>query len=358
MKLSPQTIAANIAAAAAELEEQAAAAANSSNSTSTTTTTTGNKSGGGSVGNSNNNNNHGETVSAMVSTASTSSSAGSAGASGGGAMIGSSTAQPGGQHNSTSTSNSNTIGGTMNQNQAQQQQQQQQNQLQAQQAQQQAQQQQVPANPPGKSTPKDTQVVAAILKEMGITEYEPRVLPQLVEFAYRYASRVLEDAQLFSSYAKKKNIDSDDVGIAVQMQMERAFVGPPPRDALLEIARNKNNQPLPPIKSHNGMRLPADRYSLVAPNLRLVSTGNSAGGGSHIGGQAQGNAKGQMMMGQGARPRPSASSTSMLTKTVFAVKTPAHMLQQQSSSSNTVSAAAAASNSEALMGVKRRLDET
>ena len=142
------------------------------------------------------------------------------------------------------------------------------------------------------------------------------------------------------------------------MQMERAFVGPPPREALLEIARNKNNQPLPPIKSHNGMRLPADRYSLVAPNLRLVSTGNSAGGGSHIGGQAQGNAKGQMMMGQGARPRPSASSTSMLTKTVFAVKTPAHMLQQQSSSSNTVSAAAAASNSEALMGVKRRLEET
>ena len=40
-------------------------------------------------------------------------------------------------------------------------------------------------NPPGKSTPKDTQVVATILKEMGIVEYEPRVLPQLVEFAYR-----------------------------------------------------------------------------------------------------------------------------------------------------------------------------
>ena len=43
----------------------------------------------------------------------------------------------------------------------------------------------ISSNPPGKSTPKDTQVIAAILKEMGITEYEPRVLPQLVEFAYR-----------------------------------------------------------------------------------------------------------------------------------------------------------------------------
>ena len=36
-----------------------------------------------------------------------------------------------------------------------------------------------------KVSPKDSQVVAAILKEMGIAEYEPRVLPQVVEFAYR-----------------------------------------------------------------------------------------------------------------------------------------------------------------------------
>ena len=86
-----------------------------------------------------------------------------------------------------------------------------------------------------------------------------------------YASRVLEDAQLFSSYAKKKVIDTDDVSIAVQMHVDKSFVGPPSRDVLLEIARAKNTQPLPPIKSHNGVRLPADRYSLVASNLRLAS---------------------------------------------------------------------------------------
>lgn len=96
-------------------------------------------------------------------------------------------------------------------------------------------------------------------------------------FIAGYASRVLDDAQLFSSYAKKKVIDTDDVSIAIQMQVDRSFVGPPSRDVLLEIARNKNNQPLPPIKSHNGMRLPADRYSLVAPNLRLISTENQTG---------------------------------------------------------------------------------
>ncbi|NXL62683.1 TAF9 factor, partial [Chordeiles acutipennis] len=35
-----------------------------------------------------------------------------------------------------------------------------------------------------KSAPKDAQVMAQILKDMGITEYEPRVINQMLEFAY------------------------------------------------------------------------------------------------------------------------------------------------------------------------------
>lgn len=330
MKLSPQTIAANIcAAAAAELEEQAAAAAaaasGNSNSTSTTTATSNNKNISATAA-----------VSATVSTASVTNAT---------SIGGSISSLLPGVHIDAKTSST-----IMNQQQLTQQ-----HQLQLQQQQMQLQQQQQqPANPPGKSAPKDTQVIAAILKEMGITEYEPRVLPQLVEFAYRkctttvfmfcnltfyfpmtgYASRVLEDAQLFSAYAKKKNIDSDDVGIAVQMQMERSFQGPPPRDALLEIARNKNTQQLPPIKSHNGMRLPADRYSLVAANLRLVSANSGNVG---VG-------KAQMM--PAAKPRP---TTSMLTKSVFPVKSSVSMNPGPSTPSSAGSDA---------MGVKRRLDES
>lgn len=36
-----------------------------------------------------------------------------------------------------------------------------------------------------KHVPKDAQVVVAILKDMGISEYEPRVINQLLEFTYR-----------------------------------------------------------------------------------------------------------------------------------------------------------------------------
>ena len=37
----------------------------------------------------------------------------------------------------------------------------------------------------GKSTPKEAQIMAAILKDMGVNEYEPRVVNQMMEFSYR-----------------------------------------------------------------------------------------------------------------------------------------------------------------------------
>lgn len=38
---------------------------------------------------------------------------------------------------------------------------------------------------PAKQIPKDAQVIMSILKELGINEYEPRVVNQLLEFTYR-----------------------------------------------------------------------------------------------------------------------------------------------------------------------------
>ena len=36
-----------------------------------------------------------------------------------------------------------------------------------------------------KSTPRDARAMKAILKEMGIEDYEPRVINQMLEFTYR-----------------------------------------------------------------------------------------------------------------------------------------------------------------------------
>ncbi|XP_021939135.1 transcription initiation factor TFIID subunit 9 [Zootermopsis nevadensis] len=122
-----------------------------------------------------------------------------------------------------------------------------------------------------KHIPKDAQVIMSIMKDMGIHEYEPRAVNQLLEFTYRYITCILDDARVFANHAKKKVIDLEDVKLAVQMTIDRAFTTPPPRDILLEVARTKNNSPLPLIKPHCGLRLPPDRYCLSSCNYRLRS---------------------------------------------------------------------------------------
>lgn len=110
-----------------------------------------------------------------------------------------------------------------------------------------------------------------ILKDMGITEYEPRVINQMLEFTYRYVTTIIEDAKIYATHAKKSTVDADDIKLAIQCRMDQSFTSPPPRDFLLEVARQKNQTPLPLIKPYSGPRLPPDRYCLTAPNYRLKS---------------------------------------------------------------------------------------
>uniref|UniRef100_A0A8C6TQ26 TAF9 RNA polymerase II, TATA box binding protein (TBP)-associated factor n=1 Tax=Neogobius melanostomus TaxID=47308 RepID=A0A8C6TQ26_9GOBI len=85
------------------------------------------------------------------------------------------------------------------------------------------------------------QVMMQILKDM--------------EFTYRYVTTIIEDAKIYSTHCR----------------MDQSFTSPPPRDFLLEVARQKNQTPLPLIKPYTGPRLPPDRYCLTAPNYRLKS---------------------------------------------------------------------------------------
>lgn len=127
------------------------------------------------------------------------------------------------------------------------------------------------ANQP-KNIPKDGQVILSIMKEMGITDYEPKTLIQLTEFVYRYATSILEEARAFAnSKLQKKALDLDDVRLALELSSESAFTTPPSREVIMECARTKNNSPLPVVKPHCGLRLPPDRHCLAACNYTLKS---------------------------------------------------------------------------------------
>ena len=47
-----------------------------------------------------------------------------------------------------------------------------------------------------KTMPKDARVMVSILKDLGIMDFEPRVVNQLLEFSYRYISTILDDSKV------------------------------------------------------------------------------------------------------------------------------------------------------------------
>lgn len=120
-----------------------------------------------------------------------------------------------------------------------------------------------------KNIPKDGQVIMSIMKEMGITDYEPKTVVQLTEFVYRYATSVLEEAKFFANNSKKKFLDVEDVKLALRLNTEASFTTPPPREVVLECANAKNYTPLPLIKPHCGLRLPPDKHRVAACNYAL-----------------------------------------------------------------------------------------
>ncbi|KAH0511229.1 Transcription initiation factor TFIID subunit 9 [Microtus ochrogaster] len=93
-----------------------------------------------------------------------------------------------------------------------------------------------------KSMPKDAQMIAQIMKDMEITEYELRVINQMLEFAFQYVTTILDDAKIYSSHAKRATVDADDVQLAIQCWADQSFTSPL-RDFFIRYCKTKKSNP-------------------------------------------------------------------------------------------------------------------
>ncbi|WFD36874.1 Transcription initiation factor TFIID subunit 9 [Malassezia cuniculi] len=122
--------------------------------------------------------------------------------------------------------------------------------------------------------PRDVRLVALILASMGIEDAEPAVLIQLLEFANRYTSQVLQDALVYADHAGSRQggstVSIDDVQLAIQSRVNYSFVQPPPKEMLLSLASSINSVPLPPVSSRHGIRLPPPEHCLTNVNFAIV----------------------------------------------------------------------------------------
>ncbi|KAH0558278.1 hypothetical protein KQX54_015381 [Cotesia glomerata] len=114
-------------------------------------------------------------------------------------------------------------------------------------------------------------IIDSIIKSMGIEDYDPSVVQQLLEFVYRHVTGVIESGKVFARHANKKFLDSSDISFALKIKSEvcDVKVGPMMTSSLKELARVHNSVPLKFVKPKDGLRLPADHYCSTAVNYKL-----------------------------------------------------------------------------------------
>lgn len=151
-------------------------------------------------------------------------------------------------------------------------------------------------------TPRDVRLLRLIFAGQGVSSYEDHVPLQLMDFAYRYTSEVLQDAMVYNDYAhptltnagnsgggtidnpngggtgsgnnagpanadddaNNQMINNEDVRLAIAARTAYQFKPVPPKKMLMELAAERNEKPLPAVMPMWGIRLPPEKYCLTA----------------------------------------------------------------------------------------------
>ncbi|KAF7193821.1 Transcription initiation factor TFIID subunit 9, partial [Pseudocercospora fuligena] len=128
--------------------------------------------------------------------------------------------------------------------------------------------------------PRDARLIHAILSNLGIHSYQERVPLQLLDFAYRYTSGVLNDSLRLSAegYASQQtgtgggrrnnqddmnNITMSALRGAIASRHGHTFVGPLPKEYMMEQAAERNRIQLPKVERGYGVQLPPEKYCLT-----------------------------------------------------------------------------------------------
>lgn len=112
--------------------------------------------------------------------------------------------------------------------------------------------------------PRDAKVISVILRSLGIEECEPKVIVQLLEFAYKYSSDIFEDALLYAKLCERSTITGKDLKLALQTKIGKHFVPAPPRSFLQSTADQINIRPLSQADTENLIRAPNMKSGLFS----------------------------------------------------------------------------------------------
>ncbi|KAJ5091368.1 Histone-fold [Penicillium alfredii] len=166
----------------------------------------------------------------------------------------------------------------------------------------------------GKSRrPRDVRLIHMLLASLGVTAYQDRVPLQLLDFAYRYTSNVLQDSVHLategyggaagdgSGTGKGLNVETNGVSLpalrlSIASRLHYQFQTGLPKEFLMEVASERNRIALPGVSRGfdaaatngvagaanqsvlmGGMRLPPERFCLTGTGWNMKDEWDSEG---------------------------------------------------------------------------------
>jgi len=125
--------------------------------------------------------------------------------------------------------------------------------------------------PPDNLPPTARSIALIIASTPGVQDAQPGVLHQLLEFANRYTSQVLQDGLVYAEHAGRSGkLELDDITLAVQARVGWEFGGRIPKEHIHSLATQTNAIPLPAVPEVFGVRLPPSSDCLTAVDFDLV----------------------------------------------------------------------------------------
>ena len=136
--------------------------------------------------------------------------------------------------------------------------------------------------------PKDARIVHMMLADMGVTAYQERVPQQLIDFAYRHTSSILQEALHFNTEvynssgiaAKQADVNAVTMGalrLAVSSRTHYQFNPGLAKEQLQEMAGEKNKIALPPVPTDGPIGLPNERFTFSGVGYGLRDEWESEG---------------------------------------------------------------------------------
>lgn len=182
----------------------------------------------------------------------------------------------------------------------------------------------------GGGVPLDAVMVESLLRSMGVTSWEPQVVPQLVEVYHRHVAKTLDVAQRVATHAashtkgtvedERRALVPEDVLVAQRMEPlmathatslpRHAAAEPRAVDAFYRV----NERPLPEMpRAAAGVRLPPSKHQITDDNVEFVpqpkqarisgagaGTGAGAGAAAGVGADASTGSRGYSALASGA----------------------------------------------------------